>query len=117
MSRLFYDHLVDFSELEKLVKKNVKDEASRHEIYKLVDEIVHHRVVGCILDRLPENHHKEFLDHVHKRAHDTGILEYLKERVAEDVEEFIRREVYLLGTEILAMFAPEDEKLQRANLH
>lgn len=116
MSKLFYDHLVDLSELERLVKKHVKDEAARHEIYQLVDEIVHHRVVGCILDKLPEHHHKEFLDHVHKRAHDESILEFLKERAVEDVEEFIRKEIYFLGTELVAMFAP-DEKVQRTDLH
>lgn len=115
MSKLFYDHLVDLSDLEKLVKKHVKDHEARDEIYNLVDEIVHHRIVGCILDRLPHNHHREFLDHVHKRAHDEGILDFLKQRVTEDVEEFIRREVYIVGTELLSMF--KDEKVQRTNLH
>src|SRR3972149_6175670 len=100
MSKLFYDHLVDLSELEKLVKKHVKDEEARHEIYKLIDEILHHRVVGCILDRLPENHHKEFLTHVSEKGHDESILEYLQERITEDVEEFIKHEVYLVGTEL-----------------
>lgn len=117
MSKLFYDHLVDLGELEKLVKKHVKSEESRHEIYKLIDEIVHHRVVGCILDRLPERHHREFLDQVHRRAYDEGILDYLRERVTEDVEEFIRREVYLLGTELLEMFVKPHEKVQGTNLH
>src|SRR3990167_751298 len=117
MSKLFYDHLVDMAELEKLVKKNVKDAEARNEIYGLIDEIVHHRVVGCILERLPEHHHKEFLDHVHSRAHDEGILDYVRERVVEDVEEFIKREVYLVGTELLAMFAQKNEELQRPDLH
>jgi len=117
MSKLFYDHLVDLSELEKLVKKHVKDADSRQEIYNLVDEIVHHRVVGCILERLPEHHHKEFLDHVAGRPHDHSILEYVRERVSEDVEEFIRHEIYVLGTELLEIFGTRDEKLQRDNLH
>lgn len=116
MSKLFYDHLVDLSELEALVKKHVKDAEARREIYKLIDEIVHHRVVGCILDRLPAHHHKEFLNHVHARAHDEGVLDFIRERVTEDVEEFIKREVYLLGTELLAMFAPH-ERVQRTDLH
>lgn len=114
MSKLFYDHLVDFSELDCLIKKNVKDEASRHEIYHLVDEIVHHRVVGCILDRLPKDHHREFLNNVKDRAHDESILEFIRGRVSEDVEEFIRREVYLLGTELLEMFAPKDKQVHRS---
>lgn len=117
MSKLFYDHLVDFSELEKLVKKHVKDADARYEIYHLVDEIAHHRVVGCILDKLPAHHHKEFLDHVAEHPHDHSILEYLRERVSEDVEEFIRHEIYALGTELLEMFDKPNEKLQGTNLH
>ena len=113
MSKLFYDHLVVFSELEKLVKKHVQDAESRGEIYQLVDEIVHHKVVGCILDRLPEEAHHEFLDHVHKRPHDEGILKFIKERVTEDVEEFIRHEVHLLGTELLSMF-DSDTKIHKS---
>lgn len=117
MSKLFYDHLVDLSDLEKLVKKHVKDEAARAEIYQLVDEIVHHKVVGCILDKLPHEYHKEFLDGIHKRPHDEKLLDFVRERVSEDVDEFVRREIYVLGTELLAMFATKDEKLQRSNLH
>jgi hypothetical protein len=113
MSKLFYDHLIDFSELEKLVKKHVKDEEARHEIYYLIDEIIHHKVIGCILDKLPHDHHEEFLDHVHKRAHDESILDYIKERVSEDAEEFIRHEVHALGTELLSMFE-DNSKVHKA---
>ena len=104
MSKIFYDHLIDLTKLEKLIKKNVKDPESREEIYHLIDEIVHHRVVGCVLDKLPKEWHREFLDQVHTKVHDESILKFLKERVSEDVEEFIRREIYLVGTEILSMF-------------
>lgn len=117
MSKIFYDHLVDYSELEKLIKKHVKTEEARHEIYGLIDEIIHHKVVGCILDRLPQEHHKEFLNHVKERAHDESLISYLGEHIAEDVEEFIRHEIHMLGTELLEMFADQDEKLQRGNLH
>lgn len=111
MSKLFYDHLIDFSELDRLIKKHVKDTEARHEIYHLVDEIVHHRVVGCILDRLPKDNHKEFLNHVKDRAHDESIIEFIRSRVSEDVEEFIRHEVYVLGTELLSMFADSKKEV------
>lgn len=114
MSKLFYDHLVDFNQLEKLIKKHVKDEETRHEIYHLIDEIMHHRVVGCILDKLPKDHHREFLGHVKDRAHDKSVLEYLKERLAEDVEEFIRHEVYTLGTELVDLFAQKNSKVHKS---
>ena len=50
MSKLFYDHLVDLSELEKLIKKHVKDAEARHEIYQLIDEavnnLIHQEAIG-----------------------------------------------------------------------
>lgn len=107
MSKLFYDHLLDLNDLEALIKKNVKDQDARQEIYRLIDEIVHHRVIGCILQRLPSEHHKDFINHVASRAHDEGILEFVRERVSEDVEEFIKQEVYMVGREILDMFGEE----------
>lgn len=114
MAKLFYDHLVDFSELEKLIKTHVKDEETKHEIYHLIDEITHHRVVGCILDRLPKDHHREFLDKVKARAHDESVLEYIRDKVAEDVEEFIRQEVYMLGTELLEMFSEGKKSVHKS---
>lgn len=117
MSKLFYDHLVDFPKLEKLIKKHVKDAEARSEIYGLIDEITHHRVIGCILDRLPKSSHKEFLNHVSERAHDETLIDYLKERIVDDVESFIREEIYVLGTELLEIFAQKDEKVQGTRFH
>ena len=110
MSKIFYDHLLDLSEVEKEIKKSVKDPDERAEIYHLVDEIVHHRIVGCILERLPEEHHKEFLTKLSDKPHDEGILVYLGERIAVDVAQFIREEAYLLGTELLQLIRPGETK-------
>lgn len=101
MAKLFYDNYLNLEEVEKILKENIKDKDSREEIFKLVDEIAHHRVLGCILDRLPEKHHKEFMNHVHDRPHDEGILHYLADKVTEDVEEFLRKETYELTQELL----------------
>src|SRR3989344_1848923 len=103
MSKIFYDHLIDLSDVEKAVKKNIKNPEAREEVYHLIDEIVHHRVVGCILDNLPEHHHEEFIDHVTKRPHDEGILDFLREKVVNDLETFLKEEVLLLSTELMAL--------------
>lgn len=108
MSKIFYDHLLDLSHVEKEIKKNVKDPDERAELYHLVDEIVHHRVVGCILDRLPTTHHTEFLTRFSEKPHDEHILKYLSERIPEDIEHFIRAEVYLLGSELLQLIKPHE---------
>lgn len=110
MSKIFYDQLLDLSAVEKEIKKNVKDPDERAEIYQLVDEIVHHRIVGCILDKLPEEHHKEFLTRLTDKPHDEGLFAFLGERIATDVIEFIREEAYLLGNELLALIKPNSTK-------
>lgn len=109
MSKVFYDHLVDFSELESLIKRNITDPSEREEIYRIIDEIVHHRVLGCILDRLPREHHSGFLNEVSERPHDEGILEYLKDKVVEDVAEFIKREIHGLSVELLGLVAEKTD--------
>jgi hypothetical protein len=110
MSKIFYDHLIDLSAVEKEIKKNIKDPEERAEIYQLVDEIVHHRIVGCILDELPTSHHKEFLTKLSERPHDDSIFLYLKEKLSVDIEHFIRREMYDVGTEILQLIKPLEQK-------
>lgn len=106
MSTIFYDHLLNMHELETLVKKHVKKESDRIAIYQQIDEIVHHRVIGCILDKLPKEHHKEFLTKLTESPHDRSLLAYLVERIGTDIEEFIRAEAYLLGHELLELIKP-----------
>ena len=103
MSKIFYDEIVDLKELEKHIKHAVEDSDEREEMYKLIDDILHHRLLGTILEKLPKEHHKEFMHKFAAHPHDVGHLTYLTERIQEDVAEFIKQEVRILSTEILAM--------------
>lgn len=110
MSKVFYDHLLEFDKLEKELKKHVKSSEEREEIYGIIDEIVHHRVVGCILDRLPKDHHKEFIRKFSDKPHDTNLFLYLKDKITDDVEHFLREEIYIIGEELLQMIRPTENK-------
>ena len=107
MSKLFFDHVVDLTGVEKELKKAVPDKETQDELMHIIDEITHHRVMGCILERLPEHHHEEFVKHVADRPHDESIFEYLKERVGQDITGFIKDEMILLAEELLAMIKHE----------
>src|SRR3990172_26276 len=109
MSKVFYDHLVDFEKIEKKIKKIAKTSEEREELYNLVDEIMHHRVMGCILDRLPKRHHEEFLKEFVKRPHDSDLLHYLKDKILDDVEAFLKIEIHNLAMELLAIIAEKTE--------
>ncbi|MGB6882108.1 MAG: hypothetical protein WBD86_02315, partial [Microgenomates group bacterium] len=65
MSKIFYDHLIVFEEVDRYIKDTVETHEERDELWQIVDEIVHHRVLGCVLDKLPKEHHEEFLGKFH----------------------------------------------------
>jgi hypothetical protein len=102
MSKLFFDHLIELKEVDKEIRKVAKTHQEREELWVLVDEIVHHKVMGCILGKLSREHHEEFLDMFHKSPHDEElIISYLKHRIGDNVEELIKQEIGGLASELL----------------
>ena len=101
MSKVFYDHLIILTEVETEIKSMAETEEERHELWQIVDEIIHHRVLHLFLDKLPEAHHDEFLLRFHKSPHDENLLGFLNERIEENVEKLVKVEMELLTSEIL----------------
>lgn len=103
MSKLFFDHLIELKQIDKKIKQVAKTSTEREELWGLIDEIVHHKVMGCILDKLPHEHHEEFLQMFHKSPHDTELIfEYLRIKVGTDVEELIKKEIERLTSDLIA---------------
>ena len=111
MSKIFYDHLSDMSHIEKRIKKFAKTEGERHELFKLVDDIMHHKVMTKVLDELPSEHHPEFLDKFSKHPHDHRLLEYLGAKIAGDVVALIKAEINFVAEEIIHIL---DQKAEAA---
>lgn len=103
MSILFYDHLIVISNLDKKIKKLASSNDEMQELWTYVEELIHHRVLECCLGNLPEEHHKEFLDKFHKAPHDTGLLEYLNQKIGKDVEKLIKTEIKKLSKELVLL--------------
>lgn len=101
MSKIFYDHLIILEDVDKHIKDIAETHEERHELWQLVDEIVHHRVLGCVLDHLPGEHHDEFLGKFHQAPHSPNLLDYLKEKIEDNIEELIKQEIGELATELL----------------
>lgn len=101
MSKLFYDKLASLNKLEKYINKVADDFEERHELWHIVDEVIHHKVLHCVLDELPEKHHEEFLVKLYEAPHDEGLLDYLTEKIKKDAKEFIQREIASVSHEIL----------------
>lgn len=101
MSKIFYDHLISLDEVEKEIKQVAETPEGREELWHLVDEIIHHRVLGCILDNLPNEHHEHFLEKFHKIPYDDLLIVFLNEKIEDDVEVLIRAELIKLTQELL----------------
>ena len=101
MSKLFYDHLIVLTQVEAEIKKTAQTTEEKEELWKLVDEIIHHRVMETVLDKLPRNHHEDFLTKFHEAPHDESLMDYLTGQIGENVEELIRREIGELAYELI----------------
>ncbi len=102
MSKLFFDHLLDLKEVDKQIKKVAKTPEEREELWGLIDEIVHHKVMGCVLDNLPREHHEEFLGIFDASPHDEDLLfTYLRKKVGDNIESLIKQEIGGLASELL----------------
>ncbi len=101
MTNIFYDKLIVLDDVEKELDELAQTQEEKEELWGIVDELVHHKVLGCILDTLPRENHEEFLDKFHKAPYDEGLMEYLKEKIGKNAEELIRQEIGNLAYEIL----------------
>lgn len=84
--KIFYDHIVQIDHLMSEIHHLELEVSKKEEIAQLVDELVHHEMVGAILANLPEEYHDEFLERFHAKPHDPTLLDYLKARV-EGIED------------------------------
>jgi hypothetical protein len=101
MTKLFFDGWAVMDDIEKEIKKVAKTSEEKEELWHLVDDMVHHKVLESILDKLPEASHVEFMGKYHERPFDSEIVKYLKEKIGENVEEIIKTEVGSLAIELL----------------
>lgn len=113
MSKLFFDKLVDFKKLEKKISSIITTSDEKHEYWQIVDELIHHRVLHCVLNELDEKHHEEFLVKLHEAPHDEGLIDYLTSKITKDVREFLRLEIQSVNHEVLADIRARDGKTKR----
>lgn len=101
MSRLFYDHLLELEELNDHIREICETEEERFELWDIVDEIIHHRVLGCVLDCLPREEHNYFLDRYRNEPYNIELMVFIQERIEDDIEEKIKTTLSDLQEELL----------------
>lgn len=102
MSKMYFDHLLKLEKVDKEINKVAKTKEEKEELWALVDEIIHHKVMGCVLDRLPRDSHEEFLGIFEHAPHDDQLIfDYLKKKVGNNIEEILEAELGKVTTELL----------------
>jgi len=107
MTKLFFDNLVAFEEIEVFIKDSASSEEEREELWKIVDEMVHQHVLTCILEKLPNEHHFAFLEKFYSCPYDAKLIDYLNEKIKDDVEKIIKEKINILEKEILKTIGVE----------
>lgn len=86
MAKLFYDHLLVIEEVVAVLDKHTITKDEKEKFVALIDETLHHHILDEILTHLPHAHHEEFLQKLVSHPYDPGIMKYLKEKTAVDIE-------------------------------
>jgi hypothetical protein len=102
MSKLFFDHLLVLDEVDVEIRKTASSKEEREDLEVLVDEIVHHRILCCLLTKLPREHHEEFLSKFHQAPFDGRLIDYLNGKTGEDIEKTIKKEIESIQRELLS---------------
>lgn len=115
MSKVFYDRFVALEHIEKEVNKIAHTKEEREELWQIIDEYIHQRMIGKILHKLPKDHHEEFLNKFIDEPHSDEHFGYLTEKVKEDVEAFMKEEVYSIGVDLLSVIRGKNIKDLKAS--
>jgi hypothetical protein len=102
MSKLFFDDFVDLSDLEYAINEVSDSEDERHELWKVADELVHHHVLGCVFDHLPEEFHEEFLQKYHENPADDLLVHFINTKASIDFTEIVASELQRLQKSVLS---------------
>ena len=109
MSKVFYDHLVNLEKVDREIKKVATSHDEKVELWKIVDEIVHHKIIGCIFDKLPAKHHKTFIEKMKENPFDEELVSFLAEKIKDDIVLFLKYEAKKIEMELLEYFFEKKE--------
>lgn len=101
MSKVFYDHLIDLKKTHRFIHEHIENHEERVELWAIVDEIVHYRVIHIVLTHLPNDFHEDFLEKFLEAPYDQTLLLHVNSKTNVDIEEKIREELESLEEEIL----------------
>jgi hypothetical protein len=113
MSILFYDNWLNLDKLERKIRKSIGKNEDFSEIVQIIDEVIQHRIILSILNVLPKEHHREFALVLAKNPMGEEVLDFLKDKVKEDVMKVVKEAILVLTLEIMGIFSPGSKKVSK----
>ncbi|MEK7525186.1 MAG: hypothetical protein AAB548_02335 [Patescibacteria group bacterium] len=92
MSILFYDHLVDKTEVLLFIDHLPEPENHKGKLRQLVDDIIHQGLIEYILQKLHPHQHHTFLTRLEAAPYDPELLSYLKDHISPEFESELQKE-------------------------
>lgn len=92
MSIIFYDHLVDKTEVLLFIDRLPEPENHKGKLRQLVDDIIHSWLIEYILQKLHPHQHHTFLSRLEAAPYDPELLAYLKDHISPEFEGDLQRE-------------------------
>jgi len=101
MSKLFFDDIITFERISVVIGNTTQSEEERHELWKVVDDIVYHEVLHFILAALDEKHHAEFANMIQIKPYDSHIIQYVSYKTGRKIKSELKRHLKDLEQQIL----------------
>lgn len=101
MSKLYYDHLIILEDVEAELDQMSLSSEDKSEFENMIEELIHHRVMDCVLTHLPKPHHAEFLEKFSKAPFDPSLIRYIDQRIESSIEMHIKDEMETIKKELL----------------
>lgn len=92
MSILFYDHLIDKSQIKAKLTELDLPEEKQSKFKTIIDDILHAGILEFILQKLHPHHHQTFLGQLDRAPYDPELIKYLQQYADERIEELIEKE-------------------------
>ena len=85
MAKIFYDHLIDLTEVLTELDRHPLKHDEKVDLIRTIDTTIHYHVMDVALTHLPKEKQQEFLREFKKSPDDKKHLAYLKKH-REDIE-------------------------------
>lgn len=108
--KTFFHHLVHIDDVVAQIDTYKIDPNDREELSQLVHQIFQNHTLNIILNHLPKDKHREFLDQFKLSPHDAALLDFLKKEIKLDIEAAIRSQSERIKKDLLSEIKKSHKK-------